>query len=232
MLSRHSERAGCPITRRTNPRPRAISEEAAALLRPADEVVAINNTPMASDLTLPQLRRYRARRRLHAEKSAAPGDGRPVATGATVPTSSWIVRIALQIIIPNIFLLTGLVVFLLKPNDKAGALAGLDVRQVSRLDTGEHASVRGPPAMAHPGDVSSQRTSLLLPPVFPALFQIFPEPSALIRKYPKLEKLLYVPHLVLFVPYFAIINLLAAFAARGTTNSAKAIRASKGSDLR
>ena len=43
----------------------------------------------------------------------------------TVPTSSWIVRIALQIIIPNIFLLTGLVVFLLKPNDKQALLLAL-----------------------------------------------------------------------------------------------------------
>src|SRR5207237_10625340 len=54
-------------------------------------------------------------------------------------------------------------------------------------------------------------TSLFLPPVFLHFFQIFPEPSALIRKYPKLETLLYVPHLLAFAPYFAVINLLAAF---------------------
>src|SRR5205085_4669556 len=45
-------------------------------------------------------------------------------------------------------------------------------------------------------------------------FQIFPEPSALIRKHPRLERLLYVPHLIAFFAYFAFLNLLAAFAPR------------------
>jgi sigma-B regulation protein RsbU (phosphoserine phosphatase) len=49
-------------------------------------------------------------------------------------------------------------------------------------------------------------------PVFFHFFLIFPEPSPLLRRAPRLEKYLYAPALLTIFPYFAISNLLAAFA--------------------
>jgi sigma-B regulation protein RsbU (phosphoserine phosphatase) len=216
MLSRHSEPGWIPyqlgeqiLVR--NP----LSAEAAALLRPGDEVVAINNTPMASDFDIAEAFRHIEPAMAYMLKIRRAGRTVDLMLPAqTVPTSSWIVRVALQIIIPNIFLLTGLVVFLLKPNDKQALLLALMFGMFPGLILASTPSFAGRPLWLVLVILVVNMTSLFLPPVFLHFFQIFPEPSALIRKYPKLEKLLYVPHLVTFVPYYAIINLLAAFAPR------------------
>lgn len=193
----------------------AISPEAAALLRAGDEVVSINNLPIASEFDISE-----AFRRI--EPGTAYGikirrNGRTVdmiLPSQPVPISLWILGIAIRIIIPNIFLLTGLVVFLLKPNDKQAVLLALMFGMFPGLMLGSAPSYAGRPLWLVLVMLTVNIASLFLPPVFLHFFQIFPEPSALIRKYPKLEKLLYVPHLVTFVPYFLIINLLAAFAPR------------------
>ena len=216
MLSRHSEpgwisyQLGEQIFVRTS-----LSAEAAALLRPGDEVVAINNTPVASDFDIAEAFRRIEPATAYMLKIRRAGRTFDLMLPAqAVPTSSWIVRIALQIIIPNIFLLTGLVVFLLRPNDKQALLLALMFGMFPGLILASAPAFAGRPLWLIAVMLVVNITSLFLPPVFLHFFQIFPEPSALIRKYPKLEKLLYVPHLVLFVPYFVIINLLAAFAPR------------------
>lgn len=216
MLSRHSEPGWIPYQLGEQILVRnALSAEAAALLRPGDEVVAINNTPVASDFDIAEAFRRIEPATAYMLKIRRAGRTVDLMLPAqTVPTSSWIVRIALQIIIPNIFLLTGLVVFLLKPNDKQALLLALMFGMFPGLILASAPAFAGRPLWLVLVILVVNTTSLFLPPVFLHFFQIFPEPSALIRKYPKLEKLLYVPHLITFVPYFAIINLLAAFAPR------------------
>jgi sigma-B regulation protein RsbU (phosphoserine phosphatase) len=192
-----------------------VSAEAAALLRPGDEVIAINNTPIGSDFDIAgAFRRIEPTAPYLLKIRRAGRTADLVLPAQPVPTSSWVVRLALRIIIPNIFLLTGLVVFLLKPNDKQALLLALLFGMFPGLMLASEPVFAGRPLWLVLVMLVVNITSLFLPPVFLHFFQMFPEPSALIRKYPKLEKLLYLPHLVTFVPYFAIINLFVAFAPR------------------
>ena len=57
-----------------------------------------------------------------------------------------------------------------------------------------------------------QLASLFLWPVFFHFFQIFPEPSPLLKRIPRLEAYLYLPQLVAILPYFGYLNIVAAFA--------------------
>jgi sigma-B regulation protein RsbU (phosphoserine phosphatase) len=54
--------------------------------------------------------------------------------------------------------------------------------------------------------------SLFMWPVFFHFFQIFPEPSPLARRIPRLEVYLYLPALLTIFPYVGMFNILAAFA--------------------
>jgi sigma-B regulation protein RsbU (phosphoserine phosphatase) len=193
----------------------ALTPETAALLRLNDEVIAINNLPIASDFDISDaFRKVEPNTPYQIRIRRA---GRVVdlyLTSQVMPTRLWIIGIAVRIIIPNIFLLTGLVVFLLKPHDKQARLLALMFGMFPGLMLASAPSFAGRPLWLVLVMLAVNITSLFLPPVFLHFFQIFPEPSALIRKYPKLEKLLYLPHLVAFVPYFATINLMAAFAPR------------------
>src|SRR5581483_2159794 len=105
---------------------RATSAEAAALLRPGDEVLAINNQPVASDLDIAEVFRRVEPATGYTIKIRRAGRTADLMLAAQpIPTRTWIVGFALRIIIPNIFLLTGLVVFLLKPNYKQAQLLAL-----------------------------------------------------------------------------------------------------------
>ncbi|HKP86378.1 MAG TPA: SpoIIE family protein phosphatase [Blastocatellia bacterium] len=191
----------------------AKSPEAMAALRNlADEVIAINGTPIDS-----------ADRVADVFSQIEPGsnylltirrNGRPLDVtlrSQAIPFSGWVIEGAVRLIIPNIFLLTGLAVFLLKPNDKKALLLSL----MFGMFTGAMLAVpafAGRPFWLVIVMLTVNLASLFLWPVFFHFFQIFPEPSSLIRKAPKLEKYLYVPHLITFFPFYALSNLLAAFA--------------------
>ena len=190
----------------------AISVEAAALLRPRDEVLAINNQPVSNDFDIAEaFRRIEPATGYTMKVRRAGRTVDLVLAAQPIPMRSVIVGIALRVIIPNIFLLTGLVVFLLKPDDKQARLLALMFGMFPGLILAIVPGFAGRPAWLMLVMLVVNLTSLFLPAVFLHFFQIFPEPSALIRKHPRLEGLLYVPHLVAFFPYFAILNLLAAF---------------------
>lgn len=194
---------------------RVTSAEAAALLRPGDEVLAINNQPVASDLDVAETFRRVEPVTGYTIKIRRAGRTADLTLAAQpIPTRTWIVGVALRIIIPNIFLLTGLVVFLLKPNYKQAQLLALMFGMFPGLMLAVVPSFAGRPMWLVLVMLIVNLASLFLPPVFLHFFQIFPEPSALIRKHPRLERLLYVPHVIAFFAYFALLNLLAAFAPR------------------
>ena len=191
----------------------ATSPEAMAVLRRFDEVVAINGTLIDSGAKLSELFSQiepGSFYTLTVVRNGQRGDVRLPAKA--IPYSAWIISGALRFIIPNIFLLTGLIVFLLKPYDKQGLLLGL----MFGMFTG--AILSGAPTFAGHSQwlilvtLVVNLVSLFLWPVFFHFFQIFPEPSALVRKWPKLEAYLYIPHLLTIFPYSAIANVLAAFA--------------------
>jgi len=187
--------------------------EPAALLRPGDEVLAINAQPIkeASDvITI-----------FHSLDPGTPytvvirRDGVLVEVrlrSQAISLISWIVSGTASLVIPNIFLLTGLIVFLLKPDDKQALLLALMFGMFSgaiyALDpayAGESPSMVAVMLVVH-------LASLFLWPVFFHFFQIFPERSMLVRRVPKLEAYLYLPQLLTIFPYWGVLHIVAAFA--------------------
>ncbi len=128
-----------------------------------------------------------------------------------VLTSDWTLMVAGYLIIPAIFIITGFVVFLLKPYDKQALLLALMFGMFIGALMATTPSFAGVPPWLMVVMLIVQIVSLFLWPVFFHFFQIFPEPSPLLRRFPRLSYYLYVPHLIFIFPYFAILNLLAAF---------------------
>jgi phosphoserine phosphatase RsbU/P len=191
----------------------SASAEASALLRLGDEVISINGAAIDSASRIDEIfniiepgSAYRVTIRRGGRLMDA------TMRSQTIPFSAWVIEGALRLIIPNIFLITGLVVFLLKPNDKQALLLSLMFGMFTGAILAGAPAFAGRPLWLTLVILTVNLVSLFLWPVFFHFFQIFPEPSALIRKAPKLEMYLYVPHLLTLFPYSALTNLLAAFA--------------------
>jgi sigma-B regulation protein RsbU (phosphoserine phosphatase) len=125
---------------------------------------------------------------------------------------AWIVNGTASLVIPNIFLLTGLIVFMLKPDDKQALLLALMFGMFNGaiLAFEPAYAAESPPMVAIM--LTVHLVSLFLWPVFFHFFLIFPEPSPLVRRIPRLEGYLYVPQLLTILPYFGLSSVLAAFA--------------------
>jgi sigma-B regulation protein RsbU (phosphoserine phosphatase) len=129
-----------------------------------------------------------------------------------IPIITWVVNGAASLVIPNIFLLTGLIVFMLKPDDKQALLLALmfgmfngAILAFDPVYSGESLALVSIMLTVH-------LVSLFLWPVFFHFFLIFPEPSPLLRRVPKLEGYLYLPQLLIIFPYLGLSSVLGAFA--------------------
>ena len=114
------------------------------------------------------------------------------------PSLGFYIRRLIYVFVPACFLLMGLVVFLLKPDDKPALLLGLWFGAIS---TGFPAELY----MLLPGwlmwvAVASSILRWFLIPLCLHFFLIFPEQSPLLRRFPRLESYLYVPYLLIFLP--------------------------------
>jgi phosphoserine phosphatase RsbU/P len=125
--------------------------------------------------------------------------------------SDWTLMVAGYLIIPAIFIITGFVVFLLKPYDKQAFLLALMFGMFIGALMATRPSFAGVSPWLMVVMLIVQIVSLFLWPVFFHFFQIFPEPSPMLRRFPRLAYYLYIPHLIIIFPYFTILNLLAAF---------------------
>jgi sigma-B regulation protein RsbU (phosphoserine phosphatase) len=191
----------------------SMSADAKAALRADDEIISINGVPVNSGSKISEI-----------FNSIEPGSNYSLAIrrggrladvtlrSQAIPFGTWVIGVAMSLIIPNIFIITGLVVFLLKPNDKQALLLSLMFGMFTGAIFATAPDFAGRPPWLVAVMLAVNLASLFLWPVFLHFFQIFPEPSSLIRKAPKLEKYLYVPHLLTFFPYWTLVNLLAAFA--------------------
>lgn len=193
--------------------------EPPGLLRVGDEVLTINGEPIrrASDVAdifqkIDPGRPYT----LMIRRRGVPIE--LTLLSQAIPLTNWMLNGFASLIIPNIFLLTGLIVFMLKPNDKQALLLalmfGMFTGALPALDpsyAGEAPLMAGIMLAVHLG-------SLFLWPIFFHFFQIFPEPSPLAGKVPKLEAYLYLPQLVTILPYFGLLNLIAAFSPDDSTS--------------
>src|SRR5215471_14001097 len=185
--------------------------EIAPWLRIGDEIVAINGQPIrqVSDVI----------RIFHDVDPGRPytvvgrRNGVPfevTLSSQAIPLVFWIINGTASLVIPSIFLLTGLIVFLLKPDDKQALLLGLMFGMFTGAIYAFGPSYSGESMSMVAVMLTVHLASLFLWPVFFHFFQIFPEPSPLIRKYPRLEGYLYLPQLVTILPYWGLLNISAA----------------------
>lgn len=135
-----------------------------------------------------------------------------VLTSRAIPISAWVVAALYKLLLPLIFLVTGFVIFVLKPFEKQAVLLalmfGMFIGGLIALNPSFGGEAPGMVAVM----LAVQILSLFLWPVFFHFFQTFPDPSPLLQRNPKLEKLLYIPQLVTILPYYGILNVLAAAA--------------------
>ncbi|HKG23499.1 MAG TPA: SpoIIE family protein phosphatase, partial [Blastocatellia bacterium] len=118
-----------------------------------------------------------------------------------------------RIVITAIFLITGFAVFLLKPFDKQAVLLALMFGMFIAAPSAAFFQIApGTPAGLRAIIVAAYIGAIFFWPVFFHFFLIFPEPSPLLRRFPKLEYHLYIPHLLTIFPFLAFGNIVAAFA--------------------
>ena len=130
----------------------------------------------------------------------------------SLPLSLIILLHGANVVLPTIFLLTGFAVFLLKPFDKQAVLLSLMFGMFIGAVPATVASFVGVEPWRMGVMLAVHLVSLFLWPVFVHFFLIFPERSTILNRFPHLEYFLYLPQLLTILPYFAILNVLAAFA--------------------
>jgi sigma-B regulation protein RsbU (phosphoserine phosphatase) len=185
----------------------------AGLLKYGDELIALNGQTVTSDYQVQRIFReippgspYRVTVRRGDQLRDF------VLQSQAIPLSEWIMYGAARLIIPNIFLITGLVVFLLKPYDKQALLLALMFGMFNGAILAIRPAFSDPPVWLLAVMLTVHIASSFLWPVFLHFFQIFPEPSTLLRRVPRLETYIYLPHLLTLFPYLLLLNVLAAFA--------------------
>lgn len=134
------------------------------------------------------------------------------ATSKPIALITWVVSGAWLLVIPNIFLLIGLVVFVLKPYDKQAILLALLFGMFAGTLFAINQNYVPDTVLMTYIVLTVHVTSLFLWPIFFHFFQIFPEPSPLVQRVPRLESYLYLPQLLTIFPYLGLLNLMAAFA--------------------
>ena len=190
---------------------RALSPEAsAAQMKAGDEIVAINGQPVKDAAQL-----------IKQLQEVQPGDRYSIVVrrgnqfqelalqASALPPSSRLLYTA-RIIITGIFLITGFTVFLLKPYDKQAVLLALMFGMFIAATAAWFPNFSGLSQWVVWPLVAAHVAALMFWPIFFHFFLIFPEPSPLLRRYPRLEFYLYLPHLLTLFPFLAAVNVLEA----------------------
>jgi len=190
-----------------------ISPEARAQLRIRDEVLSIDGTELTSSYDVPQtFRRVASDTAFSVNIKRGDRVFSVILSSHQIPISNWVISGVARLIIPQIFLIAGLAVFLLKPHDKQARLLALMFGMFIGAIMAISPSYSGEPGWMVAVMLIIHLASLFLWPVFFHFFLIFPEPSPIVKRVPQLERWLYVPHLLTIFPYFALINVVAVFA--------------------
>src|SRR5262249_51297647 len=107
-----------------------------------------------------------------------------------------------------LFLATAWIVFLLRPDDKQAWLLALMLGTLTGTLGNEPVNLPSWVSLAVPMGVA---LGVLFLPVFVHFFLIFPEPSPLLRRWPRLETWIYLPYLLSFLPVVVILRLPGGF---------------------
>ena len=182
----------------------------AATLQTGDEIVSTDgeNTRYQTDL----ITAFQLHRPHNSHSIVVRRDGQLLHFTVTPDTPSlWFyIRRLIYLLTPTCFLLMGLVVFLLKPDDKPAVLFSLWFGAISNVFPPDLYLLL--PRWLMWVVVASVILRNSLAPLSLHFFLIFPEVSPLLRRFPRLESYLYVPYLLVVLPFFAIANVSYAIA--------------------
>ncbi|MGH9901831.1 MAG: PDZ domain-containing protein, partial [Pyrinomonadaceae bacterium] len=178
---------------------------AAGLLRARDEVVAINGREIRGYAQVSALLRL-APGTAYTLTVRREGETRDF-TLRTTPIAPFAatMRVMLSVVLPAIFLVVGFAVFVLKPFDKQALLLALMFGTFVFI-TAEDQFI---PDARYPWWlagilVAGGAVSCLFAAVLFHFFLVFPEPSPALRRWPRLEFYLYVPHVLVTMPFIAL----------------------------
>lgn len=118
-----------------------------------------------------------------------------------VPMVRDILRLSLTSLISLLFLLTGLIVFLLKPNDKQAWLLALMLGSYPAISG---SNIDGLPQWLIEIVRFAKLVGLLFVPVFVHFFLYFPDRSPVLKRFPKILAVVYSLFLLFVLPNFAL----------------------------
>lgn len=132
----------------------------------------------------------------------------------TAPYQLWLLIsfILIMLIIPVIFLLTGLAVFLLKPNDKQALLLALMLGMFFGVLSPASLLMTDVPSWLAGVLAAGYLVGACLFPVILHLFLIFPERSRLLRRFPRFEYYQYLLFLLTAYPFVVILAFVLVIA--------------------
>ena len=112
------------------------------------------------------------------------------------------------VLLPAVYLIVGLAIFLLKPNDKAVLLLSVAFALISMIaPMPSYSALSSPPVLLWwwlAGSILSPFCIAILL----HLFLVFPERLRLVRRFPALEWLIYVPYVLCMILPYAAVDLL------------------------
>ncbi len=183
-----------------------VNEEGGArLLRPGDEVVAFDGQPIESARPVFELPHSEPGRSYTV--AVRRGEERLEFSFQTTPLLPFRVLFdtLLAIVIPVIFLVLGFAVFVLKPEDKQAVLLALMFGTFLPVELSFYDEL--PTGLAVLMIVSGVVSSLF-PALFFHFFLVFPEPSRLLLRYPRLERWLYAPVVLFTLPVVLVVSVM------------------------
>jgi hypothetical protein len=184
----------------------------ASVLQVGDEVVALNGQPVSSiypealALQPPQALVRLAPGSFYTLIVRRNGQLQPFTLQTGVPRSTYYLRMLSQsLLLPIPLLLTGLIIFLLKPDDKQAFVMALMFAVF--IPPTAWGWIEGLPRLLAGVLIIGPMITPLTFPLFFHFFLIFPEPSPLVRRFPRLEWLPYVPYLFILLPTAILLSL-------------------------
>jgi len=178
----------------------------AATLQTGDEIVSLDgeNTRHQTDL----ITAFQRRRPDSSYLIVVRRDGQllHLTLSPETPSLWFYIRRLIYTSVPACFLLMGLLVFLLKPDDKPALLLSLWFGAISNVFPLEWYMLL--PWWLMGVVVASVILRWFFVPLCLHFFLTFPEQSPLLRRFPRLESYLYVPYLLIILPYMATTSVL------------------------
>ncbi|MBA2339099.1 MAG: SpoIIE family protein phosphatase, partial [Pyrinomonadaceae bacterium] len=180
-------------------------------LRASDEIVLLNNREIKSAEEIVQFIQPLEAGTAYTLRIRRNGEIKDYALRtAPLPPGALALIFTARVILPLVFFLIGLAVFILKPHDTLAWMLGL-LFGLCAIVFSNFLSIGLPGWVAFLAQAVGI-PSVLFFPVFFHFFLIFPEPSPSLRRFPRLPLYAYLAFLVLIIPYDAIVTALHSFA--------------------